>query len=416
MRSGKSEFRMVLLVAGVGMALALGALLSGCEAEVQPPAPSSELELALARHVHALAGPPMRGRAPGTSENRRARDLLVAAQRELGLDPPAGSYVHEVHPDLGDNVLGLRRGAQRPDEWVLVLAHYDHLGEHGGAVYPGADDNAAAAAVVIEAVRRLPPEGIGRSLLVVFPNTEEPPHFLSPTMGSEVLVRTLPPELGGTERIYAAVVLDLVGGAYWKPLEWTLFAAGAEKSPHVEAALAALDLPPGLRVLPIGLHLVEELPGHGRFPVSDYHPFRERGVPFLFLTAGRTPRYHTPDDRPETLHYARMALEARMLASLLEALGASDEPRGFEPEREAYRGDLDAIEPLVAAAASPGGAIPGTGPLSLLRLRQDGRALASVRQRLAAEAGLGRADIESMRRASFRLQCLLSGMSACFPL
>lgn len=38
----------------------------------------------------------------------------------------------------------------RASEAVVVGAHYDHLGRSGGALYPGADDNASGTAVVLE--------------------------------------------------------------------------------------------------------------------------------------------------------------------------------------------------------------------------------------------------------------------------
>ena len=48
-------------------------------------------------------------------------------------------------------------------------------------------------------------------------------------------------------------------------------------------------------------------------PLSDYDPFFRRGVPFLFLSAGRSRRYHTPQDTPEGLDWHKMAATARWL-------------------------------------------------------------------------------------------------------
>ena len=72
-----------------------------------------------------------------------------------------------------------------PGQAVLYSAHYDHLGTHGGKTFHGADDNAAAVAELVDLGRALaprPPEG--RHVLLVAFDGEEPPHFLSDTMGS----------------------------------------------------------------------------------------------------------------------------------------------------------------------------------------------------------------------------------------
>ncbi|HYH95034.1 M28 family peptidase, partial [Hyalangium sp.] len=79
---------------------------------------------------------------------------MVEAFREAGLEP-----VEQPVPGCdGANILAPLRGEQ--DRWVLVGAHYDHLGHVGGHTYHGADDNAAAVAILLEvarALRRSPP-------------------------------------------------------------------------------------------------------------------------------------------------------------------------------------------------------------------------------------------------------------------
>ena len=74
------------------------------------------------------------------------------------------------------------------DRWVLVAAHYDHLGRAGGHTYRGADDNAAAVAILVDvanSIARTRPQG--RGILFAAFDAEEPPYFLSDSMGSEYL-------------------------------------------------------------------------------------------------------------------------------------------------------------------------------------------------------------------------------------
>lgn len=69
---------------------------------------------------------------------------MVEAFREAGLEP-----MEQPVPGCGGaNILASLRGEQ--ERWVLVAAHYDHLGRSGGHTFHGADDNAAAVAIMTE--------------------------------------------------------------------------------------------------------------------------------------------------------------------------------------------------------------------------------------------------------------------------
>jgi hypothetical protein len=80
------------------------------------------------------------GRAPGTPGGREARSLVVNALRDAGLDPDE----QEVPGCKGANVIASLPG--EIDCSVVVGAHFDPLGSALGAIYRGADDNAAAVA------------------------------------------------------------------------------------------------------------------------------------------------------------------------------------------------------------------------------------------------------------------------------
>jgi Zn-dependent M28 family amino/carboxypeptidase len=269
------------------------------------------------RLVEALCADDCAGRAPGTDGGRRARALVVEALRARGL-----AVDEQPIPRIGGaNLLAALPGST--DRWVLVAAHYDHLGTHGGEMYRGADDNAAAVAILVEvagALARERPDG--RGVLIAAFDSEEPPHFLSPAMGSMYFVHhpTVP-----LDRIDLMICMDLMGhalGPVGLPAEVrdTLFAFGAERSAgtaaHVDALARAV---PGLIVRRAD---AETLP-----PLSDYAGFWDRAVPFLFLTNGRSAIYHTPDDTPDRLDYPKMAATARWLERLVRETCARPESR-----------------------------------------------------------------------------------------
>lgn len=257
------------------------------------------------------------GRKPGTPGGREARRLVVEAFRGAGLDP----HEQEVPGCKGANVLAEIRGDI--DRWVIVGAHFDHLGTWGKTTYRGADDNAAAVAILVEVARSIARERpSGRGVIVAAFDGEEPPYFLTGGMGSQHFAKSPPVPL---DKVDMMVCMDLVGHAFGPEgvpddVRSSLFALGAERSAgtgeHVDR-LARVE--PGVVVRRVD---AETIP-----PLSDYEPFWRREVPFLFLSSGRSRHYHTPEDTPEKLDYAKMAATARWLDRFVRETCARDEGR-----------------------------------------------------------------------------------------
>src|SRR4051794_4348329 len=134
--------------------------------------------------IERLCSPECAGRRSGTKEGNAARAIVVQALRDAGLDP----YEQRVDGCGGANVLAKVRG--EVDRYVLVGAHFDHLGKIGDDIYWGADDNAAGVAVLVEVARAIANERDGGGVIVAAFDGEEPPHFLSDAMGSREFVRT----------------------------------------------------------------------------------------------------------------------------------------------------------------------------------------------------------------------------------
>lgn len=387
---------------------------------------TSDLAKQLHAHVLFLASPELKGRKPGTPGNREAADYIKARFREIGLAPlpSLNGYGQQLAGELGDNLIGVRP-ALTPDAtapWLLIGAHYDHFGGN----YLGADDNASAVAILIETARSSPSLAHHHILFVAF-NAEEPPYIRTPLMGSQQFVDHLPSEIGSPSRVQAVIIMDLMGGVHWKAIQETIFAAGAEKSPGLYRRLKESRMfevqssklgpqtsnlePRTLTVLPLGMHLIEEIPLVGHVSFSDYDAFRNVGVPFLFLSSGRTPRYHQTTDRPDTLHYERMAATVDWLQHFVRRLDEDKEPYRFEKDRMDLADEVAALRPLVAQAAKEESEIPYTSFLSRLRMQADDEWLSKLEPAKATAE-----DVRRLERLSLRMQCLLADFPACFLL
>src|ERR1041384_5635017 len=206
--------------------------------------------------IEQLCAPAGAGRRPGTPGGDAARAIVVQAFRNAGLDP----YEQRVPGCGGANVLARIRGDV--DRYVLVGAHFDHLGTIGGDIYRGADDNAAAVAVLVEVARAIAAERTGRGVIIAAFDGEEQPAFLA---GSREFVQR------NRDPIDFMVCMDLVGHRFG-PAELpdevgaSLFALGSERSAApCERVVSLQRVEPGVIVRPADAGIIP--------PLSDYGPF-----------------------------------------------------------------------------------------------------------------------------------------------
>jgi hypothetical protein len=331
--------------------------------------------------VEALCSERCAGRAPGTVGGREGRRIISDALTSRGLEVTEQPVPGCAGANLLATIPAAGASAATTERWVLLGAHHDHLGRRGGDTFWGADDNAAAVAILVEVAAALTAESpVGRGVLIAFFDGEEPPHFLREGMGSAWYAAhpTVP-----LDRIDMMVCMDLVGHAIGGPtlppeVRETVFLLGAERSEGTAAHIDAIAMgEPGVRIRRID---AEALP-----PVSDYAAFWKRGVPFAFLTAGRAAYYHTPDDTPDKLDYPKMAALARWLQRWTRETCARPEPRiGFQDRRD----DAATARTLVELADALGPSLPAAIVLRaeaqalLERCDPDGQLPASARQAL----------------------------------
>lgn len=270
--------------------------------------------------VEFLTSDACAGRAPGTDGGRLARGVAIDRFTDLGLAPAGeGGHIHEIPSIGGANILARVEGSGRPDRHVLLGAHYDHLGTWGGEIYRGADDNASGVAVMLDVARRLAqePQALGRSVLLCAFDAEEPPNYLTPTMGSIAWVSdpTVP-----LESIDQMICLDIVGrrlGGFGMPddVGESIFALGGERS----SAGEILDANADGRDVRLRRADADLIP-----PLSDYFAFEMAEIPFVFFTCGRSWRYHTPDDTPDHLDYDKMAGFSELLTDIVVDLSTAE--------------------------------------------------------------------------------------------
>ncbi len=263
-------------------------------AEEEPARPNLE------RWVTTLTSPELEGRSGEGA--RKTAGLIAEEFRRLGLEPLFnGRYVQEIPPappveTTGRNVGAILRGADPSlaARHVILSAHYDHLGVRRGLLYPGADDNASGVAMMMESARCLTarPEKPRRSVAFLAFDQEEAGLY-----GSRYFVAHPPFPV---ESIDLFITADMIGRSLGGVCDDFFFVMGTEHIPALRPWLheAVAGRPVRMGVLGADLLVLNR---------SDYGPFRSREVPFLFFSTGENPRYHSPNDTPETLDHAKLA-------------------------------------------------------------------------------------------------------------
>jgi hypothetical protein len=308
-------------------------------------------EASMRELVEALCSDHCAGRAPGTPGGIAGREIIAGALAAGGLAVTEQPVPGCGGANLLTSIPAAGASFETTERWVLLGAHHDHLGRRHHQTYWGADDNASAIAVLVTAAHALAREApTRRGVLIAAFDSEEPPYFLSDAMGSEWYARHPPVPL---DRIDAMLCMDIVGHAlgderFPPDVRGSIFALGAERSVGTAAHLDALaGVEPGLWVRRLDAEIIP--------PLSDYDAFWTRRVPFVFLTCGRSRHYHTPEDTPEKLDYAKMAALARWLERWTRETCARPEPRiVFDNQREdaatlramiALLGSLESLSP-----------------------------------------------------------------------
>ncbi|MCF7832588.1 MAG: M28 family peptidase [Candidatus Marinimicrobia bacterium] len=277
--------------------------------------------------VHFLASRECNGRRTGTPGSKAARDYIIDNMMRAGIQPGSvNGYIHEFgglpEGEIGSNIIGVipGRGKLR-DRFILVDAHYDHLGKHktGLRYYAGADDNASAVATLLHAGKHFLEaeqynENDRRSLIITFFDAEEPPYFNSEHMGVEHFCKDYPEII---EHIDLAIILDMLGhrmgeGTVPEKFQEIFFVIGAEKSgvgPLIDEMQNAVK---NLSPMRMGAHAIP--------PSGDYIPLHRFDLPYLFMTTGKFRQYHTCQDTAEKLDYPKLENISNYLAYLITVL------------------------------------------------------------------------------------------------
>jgi len=145
----------------------------------------------LKTHLYTVASDEMQGRETGSAGQKKAGQYLIDQYKSNTVPFPTGAtdYYQKVpasflnairNQNLSDseNIWAYIEGSEKPNELIVISAHYDHIGIENGEIYNGADDDGSGTVALLEiaqafSIAKKQGKGPKRSILFLHVTGEE---------------------------------------------------------------------------------------------------------------------------------------------------------------------------------------------------------------------------------------------------
>ncbi|HIB48155.1 MAG TPA: M28 family peptidase [Flavobacteriaceae bacterium] len=276
----------------------------------------------LKEHLYIFADDKMQGRMTGTQGQKLAAEYLRNFYMDQGITSPIepNNYYQNIpaeyfsrmkEPAPSENVVAFIKGSEKPDEVIVLSAHYDHVGVENGEVFNGADDDGSGTVSMLEmaeAFQQAVKNGQGpkRSILFLHVTGEEIGLY-----GSRYYTEN---PLFPLENTVANLNTDMIGriDPDKKDNPNYIYLIGSDKlsqglhdlSEQVAAQYSDLELD----------YTYNDENDPNRFYYrSDHFNFAKNNVPIIFYFNGTHEDYHQPTDTPDKIEYELMAKRAQLI-------------------------------------------------------------------------------------------------------
>ena len=315
----------------------------------------------------------LKGRNNGTPGSALARAYLIQQLKPIarGLNTSASgdaAYLQEI--DGGTNVVAVIPGTDLADQYVVVGAHYDHLGDScssppcsGDTIFNGATDNATGVAATLAIGRAIAGSSARprRSVILAFWDREE-----DGLLGSNHYVAH---PLAPLARTVGYVNFDIQGSNVLPSLRNTSFAVasetgGARLQQIVSGAIAEQSLDTAI---------LSAIFGQNR---SDYVNFINARVPTVFFTDATGPCYHTVDDEIEVVDFDKLDDQIATALGVVRELANTGIPPSFVAGTPlATFDDVLAASRIINRAYADRGRFSAADQQALTKIRADAQRL-----------------------------------------
>jgi len=218
-----------------------------------------------------------------------------------------------------ENVIGVMKGTESPNEWIVLSAHYDHIGKKDSAIFYGADDNASGVAGLLEIAEAFSfgvQKGYrpSKSLIFLLTSGEE-----KGLWGSKYFVNS---PIFKEIKIVANLNMDMIGRVD------TLHSNGGNYLYVKGDSIISKKLFPffqnsKIKDNPIQIETLRLSKGSHALTNSDHASFLEKNIPSVTITSGVHCDYHKPSDTYDQISFDiitdRVKLIYRVICEIINA-------------------------------------------------------------------------------------------------
>lgn len=280
----------------------------------------------LKKHLYIVASDEMGGRDTGTEGQKKAGKYLIETYKSNNIPFPKNSttYYQYVSADFmnkpygdslpdSENIWAFIEGSEKPNEIVVVSAHYDHIGTKNGEVYNGADDDGSGTVALLEIAKvfqKAKEEGNGPKRSILFLHVTGEEHGLhgsryyseNPLFPLANTIVDINIDMIGRRDDFhkdSNNYIYLIGSDY---LSTDLFKACEEANKYVN--------------LKIDYKYNDKKDPNRFYYRSDHYNFAKHNIPSVFLFNGTHIDYHQASDEPDKIEYDALEKRTKLAFSI----------------------------------------------------------------------------------------------------
>ena len=276
----------------------------------------------LKKNLMVIASDEMEGRQTGSEGQKKAGVYMIDYYKNLGVSYPKalGSYYQKVPKEAlksrrgelpdSENILAFIEGTEKPEEIIVISAHYDHVGTNNGVIYNGADDDGSGTVAVMEiaeAFQQAKKAGKGPKRSILFLHVTGEEHGL---LGSKYYSENPVFDLKNT---VANLNIDMIGRSD-KENEGKnyVYVIGSEM---LSTELKKINVAANKATQNLELNYKYDDPNDPMrlYYRSDHYNFAKHGIPVAFFFDGIHEDYHQPTDDPEKIDYPLLQKRAQLV-------------------------------------------------------------------------------------------------------
>ena len=275
------------------------------------------------KHLTIIASDEMEGRETGSPGQKKAGNYIIEQYKKNNIPFPKGAtnyyqpvpasflnaQYNENLPD-SENIWAYIEGSEKPEEVVVLSAHYDHVGIINGKIYNGADDDGSGTVAIMEIAKvfaKAKKEGKGpkRSILILHVTGEE--HGLH---GSRFYSEN---PLFPLKNTVADINIDMIGRRDDKHKNSNnyVYVIGADRlSTDLDVICKAVNK----TYLNLELDYTYNDPNDPNhfYERSDHYNFAKYGIPSVFLFNGVHDDYHQATDDVDKIEFDALTKRAQL--------------------------------------------------------------------------------------------------------